>query len=520
MKNGTLYDWFRRSAELHPDRIALQIRNQTLTYGDLKARSDSLASQILSEAGDAPRRVGLLANRSLPAYVGYLAILRIGGAVVPLNPLYPMERNLGIVHDAEVSVVVADSNVTATLPPESKAAWPGLLDSDGSLSKAPKPARSVLPAPPQDIDADAYLVFTSGSQGRPKGVAITHRQISAFLDTSIRLFEVNSSSRFSQFFNLTFDASVGDLFMAWGAGATLVVPTARELLDPIKFIVDEQLTHWFSVPSAVRVADSMGMLSKGPAETLRHSMFGAEPVTAKHMARWKEVAPRTAIWNMYGPTEAAITCVVHGVGASAEDWCEASNGTLPIGTAYPGTELAIIDRTGQRSEDGELLIRGIQRFDGYVNPEDNHGRFVEIEDDGTIHDIDHPPGESAWYRTGDRVSAEGGLLVHRGRLDQQVKVRGYRVEIGEIEATMLSHPDVSDVAVIVDPGIVEEVALAGFFVGSARPQDVRGWLKERVPDYMMPATMVRLDRLPLNPNGKIDRGSLARSRASASKESS
>lgn len=520
MDEITLYEWFRRSAELNPDSVALQIRGMSHTYGDLVARSDALAKRILYEFGDAPRRVGLLANRSLSAYVGYLAVLRLGGAVVPLNPQYPIERNLGILEDARAPLVVADSSVMRTFSAESMAAWPMLVDSDGSVSTTPRSDGIVLPDQPTDVDGEAYLVFTSGSQGRPKGVAVTHRQISTFLSTSIRLFEVEASSRFSQFFNLTFDASVGDLFISWGAGATLVVPTARDLLDPIKFIVDEQLSHWFSVPSAVRVADAMGMLSEGPALCLRHSMFGAEPVMVKHMARWREVAPSTAIWNMYGPTEAAITCVIHGIPAASVDWGEASNGTLPIGAAYPGTELAIVGPDGRPTEDGELVIRGKQRFDGYIDAEDNRGRFGEIGVDGTLRDIDGAPGERSWYRTGDRVAIERGLFVHRGRLDQQVKVRGHRVELGEIEAAMLSHPEVSDAAVIVDPGVTDEVSLVGFFVGTAGLDDVRGRLRDRLPDYMMPADMVQLERLPLNSNGKIDRGSLRHRRDAQSPASS
>ncbi|MFD5066074.1 AMP-binding protein, partial [Streptomyces sp. NPDC058394] len=201
----------------------------------------------------------------------------------------------------------------------------------------------------------------------------------------------------------TFDASVIDLFATWGGGATLVVPLAADLYRPVDFVVERELTHWFSVPSVIREAQRLGNLPTGRAVNLRHSMFGAEPVTAQHAELWRAVAPNAVIHNVYGPTELTVCCTNHALSGPAEDWPEFSNGTVPIGVPLPGNETVLLDENGLAADEGELCVRGAQRFGGYLDPRESAGRFVSYEPDGgpaVSYDGSTALTDRHWYRTG------------------------------------------------------------------------------------------------------------------------
>ncbi|WP_257001980.1 AMP-binding protein [Streptomyces sp. WZ.A104] len=517
LPHRTMYQWFEESALRLPGHPALEIGDEVLTYAELRRLALTLAARIVHKHGGLPDRVALAATRSVGAYAGYLAIQRLGAAVVPLNPDYPQQRNLDIAQRAGVTVALVDDRAAGLfglLPErhrptvlelaEDERADPDLLE--GALQET-------LPPVPADLGREAYLLFTSGSTGQPKGVPILHRQFSPYLEHNIPRYEIGPGSRLTQVFGLTFDAHAFDLFATWGGGGTLVVPTAADLYSPVDFIVERELTHWFSVPSVVREAQRLGNLPLGRCVTLKHSLFGAEPVTVQHVALWREVAPNSAIHNMYGPTEVTICCSNHLLTGPSSSWAEFSGGTVPIGTMYPGMEGVLLDEDGREADEGELCVRGPQRFDGYLDPRENTGRFLRYEEGGraTVYDGSGPLTDRHWYRTGDRVRREGGVMVHCGRLDQQVKIRGHRVEIGEVEAVVRRHPAIVDVAVIALPTAEGETELVAAYAGrETDPARFDAWLREQVPLHMVPARITRLDGLPLNDNGKTDRNALAR----------
>ncbi|WP_418960765.1 AMP-binding protein [Streptomyces tritici] len=510
----TLYQWFEEAALSVPDRPALELGARVLTYAELRARALALAGRLVRKHGGVPRRVALVASRTVGAYAGYLAVQRLGASVVPLNPDHPAPRNLDVAQRAGVEAALVDPRADGLFRLLPERYRPTVLELSDDDTEGDEPFDADLPPVPDDLDAEAYLIFTSGSTGQPKGVPIRHRHVSPYLAYNIDRYELAPGCRHPQVYGLTFDVACYDLFVTWGGGATLVVPSVEELFRPVDFIVDRELTHWSSVPSVVREAQRLGHVPRGRAVTLRHTSFGAETVTRENVELWREVAPHAQIHNVYGPTEVAIGCVDHRLTGPSADWPEYAGGAVPIGRPYPHMEAVLLGEDGLPADDGELCLRGPQRFDGYLDPRENAGRFLTYEEGAgpaVVHDGTGPLTDRHWYRTGDRVRREGGVLVHRGRLDQQVKVRGHRVEIGEVEAVLRRHPHVVDAAVVPVPAEDGETELAAAYAG--RPVDAEAfdaWLRDRMPLHMVPSRLRLMDGLPLNDNGKTDRNALVR----------
>ncbi|AJP05503.1 peptide synthetase [Streptomyces cyaneogriseus subsp. noncyanogenus] len=501
MPHDTLYDWFARSAAAYPDRTALEVSGRRLTYAALAGYAERIADGLLRHAGgDRPRRVALLAGRTPEAYAGYLAVQRLGAAVVPLGVSFPAARNAAVAAAAGVDVVLTDGGGEA---PGHTALPIGRWDAGAAgdaVTGAPGGRREPVRPGPDDV---AYILFTSGSTGTPKGVPIRHRNVCAYLRHVVPRYGARPGDRLSQTFDLTFDPSVFDMFAAWGTGATLVVPTRDEVLTPVRFVTERALTHWNSVPSVITLAGRLRALKPGSMPTLRRSMFCGEPLTLRQARAWQRAAPGGTVENGYGPTELTVTCATHRLPADPSGWPEPANGTVPIGRPHPGAEILL--------REGELCVRGPQRFAGYLDPADNAGRF--LAPDGSPYDPAAPLTDAHWYRTGDRVE-EGadGALVHLGRLDQQVQVHGYRVELGEVEAALRDHPGVAD-AVVLAPASDTGVRLAAAFSPTGEtavdPARLRASLGDRLPAYMVPETLTALPALPLNANGKIDRSAVA-----------
>jgi amino acid adenylation domain-containing protein len=524
MPERTLYEWFAASAARHPDLPAVELPDGTrgvrsLTYQNLHRCAAGLAVRMLRAHGRPPARVALLAARSVVAYAGYLAALRLGATVVPLHPGHPLARNRLVLSLAGPDLLLSDGSgagglaegvATVLRRAESEvlsdAEFPAGAEEVAGAKEVAGAVEAQLPAYVPDPDAFAYILFTSGSTGRPKGVPVRHRHVSPYLRHSIARFRVGPGDRTSHTFDLTFDPSVFDLFATWGGGATLVVPRPTELLSPVDYLVERRLTHWFSVPSAVSVSADLATLPAGRVTALRQGIFIGEQLTHQQARTWWAVAPAAAIDNVYGPTELAVACTGYRLPADPGRWPATSNDTVPIGLVHDFLEAVVIDETGRPAIDGELCVRGPQRFDGYLDPADNRGRFLT----GPQDPAGGPETAPHWYyRTGDRVRYEAGHLVHLGRLDHQVKIRGYRVELGEVEAALRRHPGVDQAVVVL--AVVRDggAELAAFHCGAAvASRDLVRWLRQLVPVYMVPRRFEHRDTLPRNANGKIDRNAL------------
>ncbi|MEU0784647.1 AMP-binding protein [Streptomyces sp. NPDC006173] len=503
----TLHDWFAHTADQHTDAPALEIGGTRLSYAELARTAEHMAARLIHLNGqERPRRVGLLTGRTAVAYAGYLAVQRLGATVVPLGPAFPVARNTRVTTAAALDAILTDGTCDhARLLPAPLLTITG--DTLADLKDTPPPLLPAFPATPDDL---AYLLFTSGSTGTPKGVPVRHRNICAYLTHAVPHHGAGPGDRVSQTFDLTFDPSVLDLYAAWGTGATLVAATPRDLLRPVSFAADRALTHWNSVPSVISLAERLRALKPGSLPTLRRSVFCGEPLTLRQARAWAAAAVDSTVENAYGPTELTVTCASHRLPADPADWPAPANGTVPVGRLHPGLEGRVLD--------GELCVRGPQRFPGYLDPADDAGRF--LAPDGTAHDVPTPVTDAHWYRTGDRVAtltggspADGLLidstdLVHIGRVDHQVQVHGYRVELGEVEEALRSLPGVGDAVVLALPTPDGSVELAAVCTGVAE-QDPRDALRLRLPAYMVPVRVLLVAALPLNGNGKVDRGAVA-----------
>jgi amino acid adenylation domain-containing protein len=498
---ATLYAWFETSAARNKDRVALEVGADQLTYQQLSDLAGHLADAVVAAHGSVPRTAGLAAVRSVRTYAAYLALQRLGTVVVPLAPSAPRGRNARIAAAAGLDLLLTDD--------------PSVRAGDAPSLPLDRAAFSTgaITAPRGDprVEDTAYVLFTSGSTGVPKGVPITHHNVSAYLAHVLEQYAPEPGSRLSQTFDLTFDLSVFDMFAAWAGGATLVVPTRQDLAAPVRWAADKRLTHWFSVPSMVSYAQRMRSLRPAALPDLRWSLFCGEPLTLQQAEAWAAAAPGSTLANLYGPTELTISCAAYVHPRDPYDRPVTANGTVPIGTVHPGHDHLVVDECGGPATTGELLVRGPQRFPGYLDPADDTGRFATFDGDRAVVT---PPGEhltdAHWYRTGDRVTWSDGHLVHLGRLDHQVKVRGYRVELGEVEAALRRQPGMHEAVAVTMDGPGGDTVIEAACTGTTAPEDLLRALRAELPPYMVPRHVTLLDELPLNANGKTDRQAVAK----------
>ena len=513
MTTRSVYDWFRASAEAHPDAAALEVGTVTLTYAQLRAAVERMSALMHTALGRPPARVGLLTSRSLASYVGYLATQRLGATVVPLNPATPVPRNLAITEDARLELAVLDDTSGGGRDEYRRKAGVEFVDLAGDgwrrlLEPGPEPVPEQVPAGPDDV---AYLIFTSGTTGRPKGVPVTQANVSALLTEAIPRFRMGPGSRVSQTFEMSFDGAVAEILTSWGSGATLCVAQHTDVFTPVRFVNSKRLTHWLSVPSLISFARRLRALAPESMPTLRSCSFGGEALTLEQAAAWAAAAPNTRILNCYGPAETTVIVTAHEYAPRPET----SNRSVPIGEIYPSMEYVLLSDDLRPTDDGELCLRGPQRFGGYLDPADNAGRFVRVEDGrGRIYDGGEPLTAEHWYRTGDRVRREHGELVLLGRIDLQVKIRGNRVELGEIESVLRRHPAVAEVVVVPVPAPDGEVDLYAFHTGGSVTAAEFGAVVDGLPQYMRPRGYHHCAEFPLTTVGKVDRARLAEDLAS------
>jgi amino acid adenylation domain-containing protein len=507
-----LFDWFREGAARHPEATAIEVTGEAVRYRELLDLAERLASRLVEAAGGrVPGVVGVLATRSLAAHAGYLAGLRLAATVVPLRPDAPVGRNAGMCRSSGVDTIVADAagaRQLGELAAQTGAAAVELGSRGGQpwyWSLASRPWSQPMLERPEGV---AYIIFTSGSTGEPKGVPIRHRHLADFLPYLQDRYRPGPGDRFAQPYELTFDGSVLASFTAWRAGATVVVPGPEELLDPTRLIATRRLSHWFSVPSVISIARRHGTLPPASMPELRLSSFGGEQLTLDLARAWAAAAPHSVIENLYGPTELTVICTDYQLPSDQTQWPVTSNGTVPIGPIHPHLEAVVLTGDGTVGAEGELCVRGPQRFDGYLDPAHNQGSFVHFDGERARPVDGHAVPADAFYRTGDRVGINpDGVMVHLGRLDDQVKVRGYRVELGEIEAAVRAHPKVQEAVVLaVPPTPTLHAVYTGEPVDDA---ELAATVAERLPPYMRPVHYRWLVALPVNPHGKVDRRRIA-----------
>lgn len=517
----SLVDGFLASAKRRPGNVALAIAEQSYTYAQLESRAWAIASAVRRHAANRPRRVAVFGSRSIAAYAGTLGALMAGAAFIPLNPRFPLSRTSGMIRRALPQAIVVDRSAAPLVVELAGNGLPmpvlvaGSEDAAAVLEEAglpwvgaddPQPPDLERTVPPVLTDDLAYLLFTSGSTGEPKGVGVTHENVLHYLDVIASRYALSPDDRCSQTFDPTFDLSVHDMFVTWGAGAALHVLRPIDALAPVRFVNKHALTVWFSVPSVAALAARKGALLAGAMPTLRLSLFCGEPLPTKLAAAWQASAPNGPVDNLYGPTELTIACLAHRwPGTTEPDATDSA--TVPIGRPFPGLGALLVDDSlapVPAGHPGELLVCGPQTSPGYWLDDDRTSeRFVVIETS---------VGErKRFYRTGDRAIQVGtGEYVYLGRSDHQIKVLGFRVELGEIESALLDQQGVTQAVAIGWPVVDGSAQRIVAFVSGVGldPAALKSALGARLPDYMTPEKVVVESELPLNANGKIDRHAL------------
>ena len=512
---------FLASVERFGDRPALQLGAEVLSYRTLHDRAAALAATLDAHATSRePLLTAVFGHRSITAYAGVLGGLFRGHGYVPLNPAFPTDRTRGMLLRSGCRSLIVDSHGARQLDDVLEDVSETLVlllpeQDDVSAFAARWPAHRFLcrtdlldarrwRATEVDPNGMAYLLFTSGSTGQPKGVMVAHRNVTHFVDAMVERYAVNEADRFSQTFDLTFDLSAFDMFVAWERGACLVCPTQSQKMLPGKYLSDCGITIWFSVPSTAVLMSRLRILKPGKFPGLRLSLFCGEALPVEVLQKWADAAPNSVLENLYGPTELTIACTLYRWDAQRSA-AECELGVVPIGEPYPGMKVLVADEQQREvavGEAGELLMTGPQLTLGYYqDAERTAAAFVT------------PPGRGeVYYRTGDRVRrpAAGRPLVYLGRVDNQIKIQGYRVELGEVEAVLREEAGV-DVAIAVGWPMTASGAdgIVGF-LGAERADlaSIRERVVTRLPPYMHPSELRLVAEFPLNANGKVDRKAL------------
>ncbi|MGB3639410.1 MAG: amino acid adenylation domain-containing protein, partial [Rivularia sp. (in: cyanobacteria)] len=493
-----IHQLFETQAEKIPDATAVVFETQRLTYAELNRKANQLAHYLQFNGVEPGMLVGLCVERSLETIVGLLGILKSGAAYVPLDPTYPQQRLKFMLEDSQVSLLLS-THTSLTVLPECKVRVIS-LDTDWDIISQHSQTNLPCAITPDKL---AYIIYTSGSTGTPKGVAVSHRSAVHLFAVTQPLFNFGKGDAWTVFHSCAFDFSVWEIWGALVSGSKLVVVPTRITQSPSAFydlLIQEQVTILSQTPSAIAQLIPIHQADRRNALKLRLIVCGGEALptqVATQLLKWD-----VPLWNFYGPTEATVWTLINPI---SEIDCKEQS--IPIGKPLPNVQVYIVDRHLQPvpiGVPGELYIGGNNLAQGYYNRPD-------------LTDVKFIPNlfeskESRLYKTGDLARyLPDGNIEFLSRIDNQVKIRGFRIELSEIEAVLASHPQVEQ-AVVIDrediPGNKQIVAYLVSKESSLSFKKLRHFLKQQLPEYMIPAAFVIMEAFPLTPNRKLDRRAL------------
>jgi len=492
-KDVCLHQLFEAQAERTPDAVAVVFQSQRLTYAQLNAEADRLARDLRTAHVGPETLVGVYMERSVEMLIALLGILKAGGAYVPLDPAHPAARVRTMLEDARVPLVLTQERLLGRLPETD--AIPRCLDRNGDVALGERTGNVQSGVKAENL---AYVIFTSGSTGKPKGVQIEHRNVVNFIESMQKEPGLRSDDALLAVTTLSFDISLLELFLPLTVGARIVIADREEVMDGeqlLQKLTREHVTAMQATPATWQLMLQTGWEERLPLKVLCGGEAMPPELAHKLKTRCRE------LWNVYGPTETAVWSTVYRVEKVEEP--------APVGRPIANTQVYILDEAlrpvpiGVR---GELYIGGDGVARGYLNrPELTADRFVPDP-------FGQAPG-ARFYKTGDvaRYRPDGCIEV-LGRSDFQVKIRGFRIELGEIEASLLAHPGLRQAAALAREDKPGEKQLVAYFVAAEESapsfDDLRRFLKEKLPEYMVPSAFVAMQSLPLTPNGKLDRTAL------------
>ena len=492
-RNKSVSDLVAAQAAATPNAIALMARGELISYGELDKRANQLANYLITLGVGRETIVGLCLDRSPESVMCALGVLKAGGAYLPLDPAYPSERLLFMLNDAQPRVLLTRTDLASRL---SEGMWK-VVSVDGN--REIENCSTDSPTNPVTPDQLAYVIYTSGSTGRPKGVEITHKSLLNLLSWHRREFKVTRQDKASHLASVGFDAAVWELWPYLAAGASLHLPDEVTRISPEllrDWLVRSEITISF-LPTAL--AEAL-MTLQWPTDTaLRVLLTGADT-----LHRYPTDNLPFELINNYGPTECTVVATSGRVQTAV-----AANGLPTIGWPIDNTTVYILDETLQQvslGKSGELYVGGVGVARGYLNrPELTAKQFVP--------DPFSAEPKARLYRTGDLARyLDDGQIAYLGRIDEQIKILGHRIEPNEIEARLDRHPAIASSVVVARGATCEEKRLAAYLVMSngttPAAADLRGFLQSELPDYMVPSVFVRLPALPLTANGKVDRAAL------------
>ncbi|MEH2051408.1 amino acid adenylation domain-containing protein [Nostoc sp.] len=496
--NKCIHQLIEEQAERTPDNLAVVFEKQQLTYQELNARANQLAHHLQTLGVKPEVLVGICMERSLDMLVGILGILKAGGAYVPIDPTSPLDRLAYMLEDSQVPVLLTQERLLKNLPAHGMqvlcidASWDTIAkESDDNL------VSGVI------TDNLAYVIYTSGSTGKPKGVQITHQNLVHSINARIFYYHkpVTSFLLTSPF---AFDSSVAGIFWTFCQGGVLSLPAENFQLDfsqIIEAIAKHQISHLLCLPSLYKLI--LEQAKPQQLVSLETVIVAGESCPLKLVEQHRELLPSTSLFNEYGPTEGTVWSSVYD--------CQNHDlkTVVPIGRPIPNTQIYLLDAHLQPvpiGVAGELHIGGLGLARGYLNrPELTAEKFISnpFSDEA----------ETRLYKTGDLARyLWDGNIEFLGRIDHQVKIRGFRIELGEIEALLTQHPNLREAIVLAQEDNMGNKRLIAYIVPNQEPapkvSELRSFLKNHLPDYMIPSDFVVLKTLPLNPNGKVDRQTL------------
>ena len=488
-----VHQLFEEQAARTPNATAVVFGNDSLTYGELERRANHLANYLIRLGATPDSLVGICLERSLEMVVGLLGILKAGAAYVPLDPAYPRDRIAYMLENAEIPLLLTQAQLRESLPSTDRRTV--LVDSDWLEITKQRQERPGLILNPENR---AYVIYTSGSTGKPKGVEIPHRAVVNFLTTMAERPGMTASDRLLAVTTLSFDIAGLEIYLPLTQGACVEIVSrevstdGRQLLEKLR---GSGATVMQATPATWRILLEAGWTGDPRLKIL----IGGEAVPQKLA---NQLLQRSAsVWNVYGPTETTIWSTLSKL--------EAEQSTVSIGRPIGNTEIFILDKMLQPvpiGVAGELHIGGDGLARGYLKrPELTAEKFI-------VHPL-NPDPKARLYKTGDLVRyLPNGNIEFLGRIDHQVKIRGFRIELGEIETVLRQHPGINETVVVAREDIPGDKRVVAYFIptGDTAPTtaELRAFLKEKLPEYMLPSVFVTLKSMPLTPNGKIDRRAL------------